>query len=221
MTDSIPTRVADLVAGDVIRLSGGRWADDHRDGIETVVTEVNTDRGWAYIETDQGNYVDDDSWPFTFVRHAGEVDETDETPGAYRPEYLDFVARISQAADDAGYCAEYDRLARAAGAPTRAEVRRLLRERDGGRYRVTIPVVVNLTVEVTSTSGDEETIKRLARAERLPGVDDSIDDYDASARSWRGLSRAAQAIVNGTVDRSYPRGNGMTIDFDQMTVEEI
>lgn len=84
--------------------------------------------------------------------------------GRYHPDMLPLMERISEAADSAGYCAEYDRLARAVGAPTRAEVRTLVRERDGQRYRITRYIQIPVVVEVSTREGEEDARAEAQRA---------------------------------------------------------
>jgi hypothetical protein len=68
--------------------------------------------------------------------------------GRYHPDLLPLFERFSEVADRAGHCAEYDRLARSAGGPTRAEVRALVQARDGQAWTVRVPILTYISVPV-------------------------------------------------------------------------
>lgn len=84
--------------------------------------------------------------------------------GRYHPDMLPLFERFSDVADSAGHCAEYDRLARSAGGPTRAEVRTLVGLRDGQAWTVRVPILTYITVEVPAENrlGSEEEAKNWA-----------------------------------------------------------
>jgi hypothetical protein len=182
-TSSGPTRVADLKPGDVVILTGEAWTD--RMGQERTIRTVDLDGAQARFE--EGGYADDADWTVTLKSSLPEppelsLEEALRT-GAYHSALLPMMEKISQAADTAGYCAEYDRMARSVGAPTRAEVRRLVGARDGRRRRVdvTIPVTVTFMTE-GPTHTDEEALAELRDAlSTWPGIIDlvtkSIEQY--------------------------------------------
>lgn len=150
------TTVSELHIGDTVRFEGGNWTDDPRHGMETTVTGFSQDGRHAFVETDRARHVDDRLWPFVLVTCVGETPEV--TPkkslkkalaaGEYHPDLLPLLERISQVADAAGYCGQYDDLAREVGLPDRARVKALVEERDGATYRVryTLPIPIDIVV---------------------------------------------------------------------------
>lgn len=210
----VPTTLQELQVGDVVRLVGGRWTGHRLDGTTNVVDRTTDDyQGSVHLET--GNVLNLD-YPFEFVSRPGVYTATSAqqksleealAAGEYHPDMLPLFEKFSKVADDAGHCAEYDRLARAAGAPTRAEVRTLVLARDGAKYRVTVPVTVNLTVEVNATSAEDARQQALS----TPLVD-SLEGNDATANSWLGLAAAVTAAAQDTAQRGYPRRDTMTFE---------
>ena len=167
MTDTTTatfTRVADLQVGDTVILTGDRWTD--RIGQERTIRRIDHEgEDYAQARFEEGGYADDDQWTVTkkedYVAPTEVTLEEAIASGAYHPDLLPMMEKISAAADSAGYCAEYDRMARSVGAPTRAEVRRIVRERDGSRKRITFPVTVNITFETEGRVTDDEAIREL------------------------------------------------------------
>lgn len=104
----------------------------------------------------------------------------------YHESMLPMFEAASKAADEAGYCAEYDRMARALGAPTRAEVRALVRQREGVSYEAYVPVTVRIPVRVDNWRGEEPP----------SGIDFREDlDWDDS-RSWGRWPGIAQRVLD-------------------------
>jgi len=224
MTENI-TRIADLRVGDIVRLEGGAWRGHPAEGEEHAVEAFISDNE-ALVEGSWRIYDEPGTrWPFVFVRRPGEVPDENaiEVPegltfARYHESMFPMIEALSKAADEAGYCHEYDRMARSIGAPTRAEVRRIVQERDGRRYRVTIPLTVNIPVEVTAHSEDEA--RSLAMAARLPGTPDDLNSYDASTGSWIGLKAAAMHVLSQV--SNYPTNDELAYDgVSSFTVREI
>lgn len=181
------TPISELKEGDVVTLTGSGWGD--RAGQERVIRVITDDLSTARFVG--GGYANNDDWQVTLKsRPEAASREVPEglTFARYHESMFPMIETLSKAADDAGYCAEYDRMARSIGAPTRAEVRTLVRERDGGRYRVYIPVTVRIPVDVTAANEDEA--RTAANEARLPGTDAIGDGWRASAQSWEGLDAA-------------------------------
>lgn len=203
----IPTTVAELVPGDVVRLTGRAWASSQRDR-EVTIRRVGD--GCGYIEEQEvANHVTDNtgSWGFTFVRHA-DTPATPEVPAfdadttfdAYHPSMLPMIEKLSKAADDAGYCAEYDRMARSIGAPTRAEVRRLVQERDGAKrqIRYTVPVTVTYVTEDAHQSDEDALSELRVKLGSWPGVIEVISNSIQSGR-WDALPVGGSVPDDATV----------------------
>lgn len=194
MTENI-TRIVDLRVGDIVRLEGGAWRGHPAEGVEYAVEALISDHearvgGSWYIYDEPGT-----RWPFTFVRRPGE--EAEETQAAEEntpavPEGLTFeryhesmfpmIETLSKAAEEAGYCSEYDRMARSVGAPTRAEVRRIAAERDGARRRIAFPLTVNVIYDTEGTFTSEDA---------------ALNELRDKLASWGGIAEVvSQAIVN-------------------------
>jgi hypothetical protein len=215
MTENI-TRIADLRVGDIVRLEGGSWRNHFAEGREFRVESIDLATGEARVEGPWFIYdAPDTEWPFVFVRRPGDEDEEDapEVPegltfARYHESMFPMIETLSKAADEAGYCHEYDRMARSIGAPTRAEVRRIVQERDGRRYLVTIPVTVNIPVQVTAQN--ETEARNRAMNSRLPGTSDDWTTFEASTNSWRGLKAAAMHVL--TQVSNYPTNDELSYD---------
>ena len=227
------TDIADLNVGDRLRLAGSGW--DERRGRVVIVESIHLDQGRAYVHPDPEDvdrngdfhaaYVDNVAYSANLVETA-EEQTTENAPDVpegltferYHESMFPMIETLSKAADEAGYCHEYDRMARSIGAPTRAEVRRIVQERDGRRYRVTIPLTVNIPVEVTAHS--EIEARNLAMAARLPGTPDDLNSYDASTGSWIGLKAAAMHVLSQV--SNYPRYDELSYEgVASFTVREI
>lgn len=203
------TDIADLNVGDRLRLAGSGW--DERRGRVVIVESIHLDQGRAYVHPDPEDvdrngefhaaYVDNVAYSANLVETA-EEQTTENAPDVpegltferYHESMFPMIETLSKAADEAGYCHEYDRMARSIGAPTRAEVRRIVQERDGRRYLVTIPLTVNIPVEVTAQNEAEARIR--AMNSRLPGTPDDLNEWDASTNTWRGLKAAAAHVLS-------------------------
>lgn len=225
------TRIADLRVGDIVRLEGGSWRGHPAEGQELRVENVNLATGEARVEGPWFIYdAPDTEWPFVFVRRPGDENDVDEdeedaievpeglTFARYHESMFPMIETLSKAADEAGYCHEYDRMARSIGAPTRAEVRRIVQERDGRRYLVTIPLTVNIPVEVTAQN--ETEARNRAMNSRLPGTPDDWAAFDASTNSWRGLKAAAMHVLSQV--SAYPTNDELAYGgVSSYTLREI
>lgn len=230
------TNIADLNVGDRLRLAGPGWSE--RRGRVVIVDSIDLDNQRAFVHPDPEDvdrngdfhaaYVDNIEYCANLVETAEE--QTTEVPEnapdvpegltfeRYHESMFPMIETLSKAADEAGYCHEYDRMARSIGAPTRAEVRRIVQERDGRRYRVTIPVTVNIPVEVNAQNVDAARI--LAMNARLPGTPEDWNVFDSSTNSWRGL-KAAMAHVISQVS-NYPSHDELVYGGpSSFTVREI
>lgn len=194
--DILSSRPAsDLRAGDVVQLTGGDWeglshpaagklatvtGEGAFDGM-TVITEYDGNRQTHYVNS---------SWPYRFIWAAPEEATTETTPEPEgqvtltRAEYerlkADAEATFSQyderlrpmfvnaarVANAAGFCSEYDRIARAVGAPERNEI--LAEE----------TAEFNLSVEVTYTM--RRTITMRIEAPYNADEDWDLFDLDSS-----------------------------------------
>lgn len=203
MTDTTtPTRVADLRPGDVVRLTGGHWTGHTAEGEEKTISHLDDGRA-VFTDTVSAHHVDDDRWPFEFVSRPEVVEPTLEealAEGRYHSDLFPIFEKWSAEADEAGYCAEYDRLVRRIGAPTRAEVRRIVRERDGGNYMVRIPVTVMIPVEVTARN--EEDARSQAAYAPLGGS-------ERNSGTWPGLTAGIRQVLEEVETRSYARSDEM------------
>lgn len=151
-----PTNHLDLQVGDVIRLAGTVWGA--RAGEEHVIAR-HTDDGIPVTERMAWHIYDE--WGFEFVSRPG-VSPVVESDGSsveipadltfteYHPALLPLFARAAEAADEAGYCSEYDAIARVIGAPSRDEIKDLA----ATEYTVTIPLTVNTTWTVRALNAE-------------------------------------------------------------------
>lgn len=162
-------KASELRVGDVIRLvAGGSWGS-HREGGEHTIGFVSDDHasttsGWTLYDNEEDNA----AWPFELVRRASEPAPEPATleqalaEGRYHADLFPIFEKWSEEAQTAGYCAEYDRLVRSIGAPTRAEVRAIVAQRDGRRRRVTVPVTVHLTYETEGpVTSDQDAVEEM------------------------------------------------------------
>jgi len=215
--------ISDLHRGDVVRLTGEAWG--YREGHEGPVTSSEAyippfnDAPRIDVDIPGASYIDDGDWGWTLVSRADGSPVESDTPekslaaavasGEYHPDMLPLFEKFSQAADDAGHCGEYDRLARSVGAPTRAEVRRLVAERDGQEFDVTFPITVNITRRVNARSEDEAR----EAATQLDG-----ERYEDSLKSWDGVAQHITALIQEHVAAGRPYRIGEYPSTDQISV---
>lgn len=109
-----------------------------------------------------------------------------DTFEAYTPAMLPMFARLAAAANDRGYCSEYDGLARLVGAPSRHEIEELTRP-PRRKYTVTVPVLTQITVEVEAHDEDSaihesnnvlyrDRFREMALAGELPFIEWAHED---------------------------------------------
>lgn len=81
-----------------------------------------------------------------------------DTFEAYTPAMLPMFARLAAAANDRGYCSEYDGLARLVGAPSRIEIAELTRPPQR-TWVVRVPMLTHIELEVEASSEDDAIVK--------------------------------------------------------------
>jgi hypothetical protein len=160
-TEESITRISQLRVGDVVRLTGMSWGAAYAD-TEATVTRIERNRahltGTFVIEDQESPF--SESWPWTFVRHAEPTPETGgESPEVpeglvfteYHPALLPLFTKAALAADEAGYCSEYDAIASEIGAPSRDEIKQLA----GKEFTISFPMTVNVTTTVKGLNQDD------------------------------------------------------------------